>query len=206
MRYGPLLALLLAACRPVGAPETQLPSQPLRSIADFPNWEAAQNAGWDVLRHSAYCIQVPAGVKPICLIGKGIDRCSFVVNASASTPEPPRFSITVVPPGLAISRPDEFLLADGTFAPLSTVQQQQLNEESSWEITPTPGTREVHVVSEHVPYWLIIQYETLTPEESLLADRMISTILIPGRGPNTEDTGPACPFSRKKRKGNNQPD
>jgi hypothetical protein len=206
MLRGLLLALLLAACRPVGAPETKLPTQPQRPLSDFPNWESATKAGWDALRHSAYCIQVPAGVKPVCLIGKGIDRCSFIVNPNANTPEPPRFSITVIPPGLAVSRPDEFLLSDGTVAPVSQVQQDQINEESSWEFIPTPGTREVHLASEGAPYWLIIQYETLTPEESLLADRMISTILLPGKGPNTEPEGPACPFSRQKRKSNNKPD
>ena len=208
MNRGPLFALVVAlvSCRQVGAPETVLPSQPLRPISDFPNWEAAQRAGWEALRHSAYCIRVPVGVQPICLIGNGIDRCSFVVQPGASTKDPARFSITVVPPGLAVMRPDEFLLADGQPAPASMVQKNTINEETSWEFKPTPGTRELHLIPQNKPYWLIVQYETLNPDEELIADRMISTLLIPGSGPNTEETGPVCPFSRKKRTRKNLPE
>lgn len=211
MNPGPRLALLVTliaglSCRPIGAPESTLPSQPLRPVSDFPSWEAAQRAGWEVLRHSAYCVRVPVGVQPICLIGNGIDRCSFVVQPGATIKDPARFSITVVPPGLAITRPEEFLLPDGKVAPASLVQQGKINEAPSWELKPTPGSRELHITPESKPYWLIVQYETLSPDEELIADRMISTLLAPGTGPNTEDSGPVCPFSRKKRTKRNLPE
>ena len=207
MNCGPFFALFLGlSCHQVGAPETTLPSQPLRAISDFPDWEAAQRVGWEVLRHSAYCVRVPVGVQPLCLIGNGIDRCSFVVQPGATTKDPARFSITVVPPGLAIMRPEEFLLQDGQVAPSSMVQKNTINEEPSWELKPIPGSRELHITPENKPYWLIIQYEALDSNEELIADRMISTLLIPGRGPNTEEAGPVCPFSRQKRNKHNLPE
>jgi hypothetical protein len=207
LRFALFVALLIAySCRPIGAPETKLPSQPLRPVSDFPNWEAAQRAGWEALRHSAYCVRVPAGVQPLCLIGGGIDRCSFVVQPGAVSKDPARFSITVVPPGLAIMRPEEFLLSDGQVAPLSMVRKDTINEELFWELKSTLGSRELHIIPQNKPYWLIIQYEALTPDEEQIADRIISTLLISGSGPNTEDVGPACPFSRKKRTKKNLPE
>jgi hypothetical protein len=163
-------------------------------LSDFPAWQAASSAGWQAIRLPTYCVSIPNEVQPVCLLGAGVDSCSFVIQ-----PGNKRFSINVLPAGLARSSPDEFLLPDGTIAPLQQVTQGELNYQKFWELRSPKGSREIHVAPENAAFWVIVQYEGFNATEEIVADRVISTLLIPGRGPMTND-GPACPVVRTKKK------
>lgn len=187
--------LPLLACKPVGVPNPPPKSQPSethRPLSDFPAWTSAEQAGWSPLRLATYCVRLPQEVEPVCLLGKGVDRCTFVLHKNEAT----RFSITVLPPGLAFSRPEEFLLPDGKVVPAAQVRRADVNFEPSWEFRAQSGAREIHIAPEGTPFWLIVQYEGLSSTEELLADRVISTLLIAGRGPYSGDEL-VCPLGRK---------
>lgn len=178
-----LFLIALAACTRQVGDAPMPPHPPPLGENPFFAWTAAKNAGWKLLHRTNYCIRLPEGIEAICLTGKRVDRCKF----QFSSREGANFSLTLVPPQLAMASPEEFILPDGSKAAESDVQESLIGGEPVWDVRITDSVagqyREAHLAPRGLPFWILVQYENLSAEEALVADRAIATILMPGYGP-----------------------